>query len=87
MTRLLDLVVSARGVVAVPDIAGELGVSRGMVEAMIADAVRLGYLAAVEGKCSHLPCADCVLESGCGTAASPGYWLLTDKGKRLLSRS
>jgi hypothetical protein len=86
LTRLLQLVASARGVVTVPDMAREMGVSRGLLEAMIEDSVRLGYLSPVEGRCSHLPCADCMLEASCRTSTSPGYWLLTDKGRRLLAR-
>ncbi|HEX2922951.1 MAG TPA: hypothetical protein VHS28_02855 [Chloroflexota bacterium] len=86
LTRLLHIVANARGIVTMPDMARELRVSRGLLEAMIADAVRLGYLSPVEGSCSHIPCSDCLLESSCKTTSSPGYWLLTDKGKRLLTR-
>lgn len=87
LTRLLQIVATARGVVTMQDMARELGVGRGLIDAMLADAVRLGYLSPVEGSCSHLPCADCLMEATCKTSASPGYWLLTDKGRRLLSRS
>jgi hypothetical protein len=87
LTQLLTYVAGARGVLTVPEMARELGVGRGLVEAMIAEAVGLGYLAAVEGSCSHLPCADCMLEASCGATDSSGYWLLTDKGKRLLTKA
>ena len=87
MLPLLNLVAGARGVVTLQEMARELDVGKGLVDAMIADAVRLGYLAPVEGNCAHLPCSDCLMETSCGATRPSGYWLLTDKGKRLLGRS
>lgn len=60
------------------DLAGRLGVSRPLVEAMIQDLARLGYLRPAAGACAGAPAcrAGCSL-GGCSTGP---LWTLTAKG-------
>ena len=61
-------------------LARTLGVSRDMVERMIADLARLGYLRAAGGGCeSH--CAGCPSANACSVGSPQQIWTLTDKGR------
>jgi hypothetical protein len=72
LTRLLALI--AEGGLQTPDdLASRLGVSREMVEAMLADLQRRGLLAASPSTCDDR-CGGCPLAGhGCGAAIS-GTW-------------
>jgi hypothetical protein len=84
LERLLSML--AEGGIRTPaELAGQLGVSEGLVEQMLADLSRLGYLQPVNGvSCAALTnggsrsCAACPLSGGCA-ASRPGgqVWALT----------
>ncbi len=80
LEELLRLV-SDGGVHSYDELAGRLGVSRPLVEAMILDLVRLGYLRPAAGACASAPAcrAGCSL-GGCSTGP---LWTLTDKGAQV----
>ncbi|MDH7490073.1 MAG: HTH domain-containing protein [Anaerolineae bacterium] len=62
-------------------LARELGVSRDMVERMLADLERLGYLEAAGGACES-KCAGCPSAAVCAVGTPQRVWALTDKARR-----
>jgi len=79
LEELLKLLVGG-GTHTPETLARTLGVSRDMVERMIADLARLGYLRAAEGGCeSH--CAGCPSANACSVGGPQQIWTLTDKGR------
>ncbi|MGB9593387.1 MAG: HTH domain-containing protein [Anaerolineae bacterium] len=62
-------------------LARELGVSRDMVERMIADLERLGYLEPAGGAC-EAKCAGCPSAAVCAVGTPQRVWALTDKARR-----
>lgn len=72
------------GIHSYDDLAARLGVSRPLVEAMILDLVRLGYLRPAIDGCGGSPAcrAGCSLAS-CSTRP---LWTLTERGARAAGR-
>lgn len=66
------------GVHSPTDLAGRLGVDQELLEQMLADLERLGYLRQVSGDCSS-HCAGCPFEGLC-VASGGRIWSLTGKG-------
>lgn len=58
--------------------AGQLGVSPALVQAMLGDLVRLGLLRPAD--CGS-GCGGCLRSSGCGQG---GLWIVTEAGRRAL---
>ena len=83
---LMDLLaLIGRGGVQQPrELAAELGVSRALLEAMLADLGRMGYLAPLADRCSPGACAHC--SAGCclPVGGNSPAWMLTAKGRRAL---
>ena len=79
LEKLLGLV-GEGGLHSYDELAARLGVSRPLVEAMIHDLVRLGYLQPAIDTCECSPAcrAGCGL-SGCSTGP---LWTLTERGAR-----
>ena len=77
LEKLLDLV-GEGGLHSYDELAGRLGVSRGLVEAMIQDLVRLGYLRPAIEACASSPA--CRAGCGLGSCSTGPLWTLTDKG-------
>ena len=79
LENLLQLV-GEGGVRSYDELGAQLGVSRRLVEAMIRDLVRLGYLRPAIDACESSPAcrAGCAL-GGCSTGP---LWTLTDRGAR-----
>ena len=86
---LMDLLalIGRGGVQRPADLAAELGVSRDLLEGMLADLARMGYLRLVESACNLAACSHCA--SGCSVPAGQNgrTWALTDKGTRVLRSS
>jgi len=86
LNRLLELL-RAGGTHRVTDLARELETTPGLVEAMLENLARMGYLKQVGGECGE-KCAACPLGGLCAAGApstSPGtggdrVWTLADKG-------
>jgi hypothetical protein len=85
LERLLSLLAGG-GAHAPAQLARQLGVSEGLLELMLADLTRMGYLRRVAGfACQALPdgpapCAGCPLGGVCGVGGPGGQlWALTDK--------
>lgn len=66
----------------VQDLALRLSVSVELVEQMLQDLERGGYLAPVAGECDR-HCAGCAQASICAIMGSKRVWRVTDKGQRL----
>ena len=78
LERLLSLV-GQGGVHSYTDLARQLEVTVGLVEQMLEDLARMGYLRPVSDGCeSH--CANCPTASSCETVGSTRMWTLTEKG-------
>jgi len=79
LEKLLDLV-GEGGIHSYDELTVQLGASRPLVEAMIQDLVRLGYLRPAIDACGGSPAcrAGCGL-SGCSTGP---LWTLTERGAR-----
>ena len=84
LEKLLQLV-GEGGIHSYDELAGRLDASRSLVEAMIQDLVRLGYLRPAIDVCGGSPAcrASCGL-SGCSTGP---LWTLTERGARAAGHS
>ena len=83
LESLLKLVAEG-GVHSYDDLAGHLSISQPMLEALLEDLARLGYLRAVNERCEG-HCAGCSF--GSCSVSGPGHlWSLTDKGARAAAR-
>ena len=72
------------GVQSYEDLAKRLSVSIPLLEMMLEDLSRLGYLSPVESDCgTH--CASCSIGS-CSITGPGRLWALTDKGARAAAR-
>jgi hypothetical protein len=83
LERLLRLIAEG-GVSTCEDLAQRLTVNRPMLEAMLEELVRLGYLRAVATGCSG-HCAGCSM-AGCSVIGTSRVWALTDMGARAVPR-
>lgn len=85
---LVDLlkVLRSGGVHALSDVARELSVSEALVQTMVDELVRLGYLKPAAQACPG-SCEACPLASCCALGTMGRLWTLTDAGRRLLQPS
>jgi hypothetical protein len=89
LERLLSLLATG-GVHTPAELAAELGVSESLLEQMLADLSRMGYLRPVFNPTClpspnghSTPCAECPLVSTCAvTGPGTRVWTLTDKALR-----
>jgi hypothetical protein len=87
LMRLLVLI--GRGGIQRPsDLAAELGATPVLVDGMLADLERMGYLASVPDSCGPMACHGCsrACAGPLGMIVQGGkLWALTAKGARLLA--
>lgn len=79
LAELLRLV-SEEGLYSPAELALKLGTGRELVDLMLADLARLGYLRPLDG-CAPSACSGCPHTGSC-TPDRPQAWALTDKGMR-----
>jgi len=82
--RLLTFIASQEGALVPSEAAAHLGVSQALIESMIEELARLGYLAAPGAHCPAQSCRAC---KQCGAACQPSQirlWALTEKGQTVL---
>lgn len=84
MIEQLLRLVAAGGVHSYEDLAKRLSVSKPLLEMMLEDLSRLGYLRPVDNGCDR-HCAGCSI-GGCSIAGPRRLWTLTDKGARAAVR-
>ena len=80
LDRLLELL-QAGGTHRVSDMARSLGTTPQLVEAMLGELARLGYLKEVGAQCGD-QCAQCPIAGTCTAEARGRIWTLTEKGSR-----
>jgi predicted ArsR family transcriptional regulator len=80
MTRLLTIL-QAGGTRRVDELAHSLETTPQMVEAMLEELSRLGYLRRVSGGCSGR-CGACPLAGMCQVASGGRVWTLTGRGRQ-----
>jgi predicted ArsR family transcriptional regulator len=80
LERLLDLV-GQGGVHSYTDLARQLDVSVELLEQMLQDLARMGYLRPVADGC-ETQCAGCPLAGTCAIGGPTRVWTLTEKGQR-----
>ena len=78
LNRLLESL-RAGGTRRVADLARELETTPELVEAMLEDLCRMGYLKRVGGECSG-GCGACSLAGLCAAGEGGQVWTLTEKG-------
>jgi hypothetical protein len=83
LERLLSLVAEG-GVHSYEDLTKELSVSEPLLEAMLEDLARLGYLRAVNDGCEG-QCQACPM-GGCSISGAGRLWTLSAKGARAANR-
>ncbi len=77
LERLLDLV-QAGGTRSIDELACALDTTPELIQAMLENLGRMGYLKVVDGACSA-PCGDCALASDCGAGAGSKVWAVTGR--------
>jgi len=77
LNRLLDIL-RAGGTHRVADLARELYTTSELVEAMLEDLVRMGYLKRVGGVCAE-SCGNCPMVGLCAAGSSGQLWALVEK--------
>jgi predicted ArsR family transcriptional regulator len=77
LDRLLQTL-QAGGTHRVNDLARELDTTPQLVEAMLDDLARMGYLKRVSGGCSG-GCGTCPMAGTCAAGSSGQLWALTDR--------
>ena len=83
MEQLLQLVAEG-GVHSYEDLTRHLSISQPLLEMMLEDLARLGYLRRVGGDCGE-HCPTCH-SSGCAIAGPGRLWALTARGARAAAR-
>jgi predicted ArsR family transcriptional regulator len=77
LNRLLDTL-QAGGTHRVADLARELDTTSELVEAMLEDLARMGYLKRVGGECAGR-CGNCPMAGLCAAGSSGQLWSLVEK--------
>jgi predicted ArsR family transcriptional regulator len=81
LNKLLALL-NEGGTQRVSDLAQELGTTAELVEAMLEDLERMGYIKSVNGSCSD-KCATCPMADSCAAGAGgEQIWTLVDRSKK-----
>ncbi len=83
LKQLLSLLATG-GVHTPSELAARLGVTESLLEQMLADLSRMGYLRSDSGStCPAAHCTECPLEDACAVGEPGGkVWTLTDKALR-----
>ncbi|MBM4429691.1 MAG: hypothetical protein FJ026_04985 [Chloroflexi bacterium] len=82
LDRLLKLV-SFGGAHSLKQLAQQLDTSEGLIESMLDELVRMGYLKSIAGNC-HAACPDCPGANNSCLAGAGRLWALTDAGRKMV---
>lgn len=74
--------IAAGGPHSLRGLAQELQVSEALLESMIDELVRMGYLRSASAGCSG-ECAHCPMAASCRVFGCGRVWLLTEAGRRM----
>jgi len=86
LRRLLALIAGRQGVCSHDELARELGVSRALMEQLVADLLRSGCLRTAIDECVVEGCTSCPLHTSCSLPGGVRLWELTDRGRRWLAQ-
>lgn len=86
LRRALTLIAGRQGVCSYDELARELGVSRPLVEQLVAELLRSGCLRMAIDECVPEGCASCPLRTSCSLPEGVRLWQLTEKGRRWLAQ-
>lgn len=81
MLREVLRIVAQGGIRTIRELAQRLNVSEELLQQMIEELVRIGYLNPVAGDC-HDRCAGCPFAVECAIGRAGRIWALTEKGVR-----
>lgn len=81
MLRQVLRIVAQGGIHTRGELAHRLDVSEGLLQQMIDELVRIGYLKPVAGDCHHR-CAGCPFATQCAIGGTTRIWALAEKGLR-----
>lgn len=79
LEKLLRLVATG-GIHSHAALARELDTTEALLDSMIQDLVRLGYLRLAEDAACESHCQDCPVHDACGIGGGGRLWTLTDRG-------
>ena len=85
MLETLLRIVASKGTECSAELARRLGVSHALMENMLEELTRQGYLRAVVEGCST-PCERCPLHTACRFQRQARIWTLTPRGESLLAK-
>jgi DNA-binding IscR family transcriptional regulator len=83
--EILLRLVASKGTECSAELARRLGVSPALMENMLEELTRQGYLEIVVEGCSA-PCEHCPLRAACRFQRQARIWALTPRGKSLLAK-
>jgi hypothetical protein len=86
LRRLLALIAGRQGVCSYDELARELGVSRLLVEQLMADLLCSGCLRMAVDECTVEGCTSCSFHTSCSLPGGVRLWELTEKGRRWLAQ-
>lgn len=75
-------VVHSRSAHSLKELARQLDVSQELVESMIEELARLGYLRPLAAKCSD-ECSHCPVGDTCAIGGLGRVWVMTESGQRI----
>jgi len=78
-------VVRSMGAHSLNELAQQLDVSQELIETMIEELARLGYLMPLAAKCSD-ECSRCPVGDMCAIGGSGRVWVLTETGQRIAQK-
>mgnify|MGYP001093012673 FL=1 len=82
MLRKLLQILGSGGIHTFRQLAQQLDVSEKLLDSMIDELVRMGYLKPLDGKCTD-DCSHCPIAGVCTVAGLGRMWTLTEAGKRI----
>ena len=85
LKQLLQLMAEG-GVHSYATLADQLGVSRGLLEQILQDLARMGYIEPLGRACDTSQCHHCPLGGSCATDTRGNVWVLTAKGAQAAAR-
>lgn len=85
MLEKLLQIIAAGGTHQLKQLARQLDVSEALLESMIEELVRLGYLQPLDGRCCGT-CKACPSAGECALGFANRVWVLTEAGKKLAKR-
>lgn len=85
LEKLLAMLATGQAL-TMADLAEELDTSTGLIEQMLLDLERAGYLSPVQTQCSG-GCSGCAFQSACSLTQGQRIWTVTEAGRRAAQKT